>query len=79
MSETIPNVVIARAQDLIDLYGYCHEHCGQYQGQEVYNFCFPEDTETGFPFVYLYDNTTESVKEITGFDALRILSEIIEE
>lgn len=78
MSETIPNIVITQAKDLIDLYGCCLEFCGHYQGQKVYNFHFPDDTETGFPFVYLYDDTSEAVKEITGFEALRVISEIIE-
>lgn len=79
MSKTIPSVVIARAKELIDLYGNCLEYCGDYQGQCVYLFCFPDDLETGFPFVYLYDKMTETVEEITGFDALHILSEITEE
>ena len=79
MKETIPSVIIAQAKELIDLYDNCLEYCGSYQNKDVFVFRFPDDTETGFPFLFLYDKTNEGVEEITGFETLHILSEIIEE
>ena len=52
---------------------------GGYKGNDVYQFVFPEDTETGFPFVYLHNTSSGQVMEITGFDALDIVCEFIKE
>lgn len=78
MNTTIPNAVLAKAQGLICLYGDCLEFCGLFHGQEVFRFRFPANKETGFPFVYLYEVATDGVREITGFDALRLLSDIMD-
>lgn len=73
---SIPSSVIAKAGELIELYGNQLEYCGVFQGSDVYVFSFPEGKETGFPFLYLHDVISNSVKEITGFEALHILSDL---
>ena len=73
MERIIPEQVINKAQGLIDLYGEDFEYMGVYNGKKAYLFCFPDDKETGFPFVYLFDATSDSVEEITGFKALDII------
>lgn len=72
----IPEIVLKQAKGLIDLFGEKFKYLGVYQEKDVYLFCFPENKETGFPFVYLYDETNESVEEITGYEALDIIGEL---
>lgn len=73
MKKIIPEQVINKAQGLIDLYGEDFEYMGVYKEKEAYLFCFPDDKETGFPFVYLFDATNDAAEEITGFKALNII------
>lgn len=73
----IPNIVIQKAKDLIDLYGINLDCIGMYKGLDVYAFQFPENTETGYPFLYLYDRLSNKTTDVTGFEALDILSGLI--
>lgn len=69
----IPMNVQLAAAELANIYpnGYIEE-LGAYQGQTAYTFVFPDDAITGYPFVYLSKDDT--VKEITGVEALEILA-----
>ncbi len=60
----IPEQVKNEARALIEQYGDTFEYLGIYEGQEAYVFKFPEDSCTGYPFVYLYDG--KDATEITG-------------
>lgn len=73
MSKEIPQAVIEEAQGLIDRYGRCMDYLGKYKDADYYVFHFPDETITGFPFVYVYYRQKEEVIEITGFDALDII------
>lgn len=73
---TIPKPVFDEAADFISEYGEHIKYTGRHKQYEVYSFIFPEDSETGYPVLYLYDSTKESAFEITGEMALDILSSI---
>ena len=79
MEKSIPESVLMEAQGLISLYGNTLKYLGEYKGYDVYQFAFPENTETGFPFVYLHNTSNNQVMEITGFDALDIICEFVKE
>ena len=72
----IPQIVTEKAKELIELYGPQLAYIGNYENQQVYMFQFPENTETGFPFVYLYDKTSDGATEVTGIDALEVISTV---
>ena len=74
MKDNIPEAVIKEAKNLIDCYGDSIDYLGEYQGCDTYIFVFPENMETGFPFIYLYDKASNQAMTITGFRALDILS-----
>lgn len=67
-----PAKVKAAAQWLIDQYGGAVEPLGKHEGADAYYYRFPDDVDAGFPTVYLLKN--DEVTEITGFEALRIVS-----
>lgn len=67
----IPEPVKKNVGELVDMYGVSFKYLGRDEGQDVYVFKFPEDEDTGFLFVYLYDG--ESVMELTGFEALNTI------
>lgn len=73
MNKDIPQSVIREAQGLIDRYGQCIEYLGEYKGADYYVFHFPDDTITGFPFVYVNFLQMDEVIEVTGSDALDII------
>lgn len=75
MKNKIPEPVIQKAKGLINLYGNSIEYLGKHQGCDVYKFVFPKNTETGFPFAYLYNASNGKVIEITGSQALRLIDE----
>ena len=75
MNMEIPQAVIKKAQSLIGQYGFSIGYLGNYKNAEYYVFRFPDDTVTGFPFVYVYYPQKEEVIEITGSDALEIIGE----
>lgn len=72
----IPVQVKDEARELIEQYGDTFEYLGDYEGQEAYMFKFPEDSCTGYPFVYLYDGNT--VTEISGPLSLDIIGSFVE-
>ena len=69
----VPQSVKKAAKGLIDLYGEQLQLIGLYNNQKVYLFVFPEDEDTGFPFIYLHNLSTDKVVEITGPEALDII------
>ena len=74
MEKEIPQSVIKEAQSLINSYGQCLEFLGNQPGVDYYVFRFPDETITGFPFVYIYDRETHKAMQISGFDAIDIIS-----
>ncbi len=68
---TIPEQIKIAAKELIDMFGSHFEYLGKRDGADFYRFKFPDDSETGFPCVYQYENG--KVLEITGFHALDII------
>ena len=79
MKNAIPESVLKEAKGLIDLYGNTLEYLGDYNGYDVYLFAFPENKETGFPFVYIHDTDSNVVLEVTGFRALDIIGKFKEQ
>ena len=67
-----PQIIKDEAKELINMYGDQIIHIGQYDNREVYQFIFPGESTTGFPFVYLVNNN-EAVEKVTGPEALDIL------
>jgi len=74
--KNIPQSVIDEAQDLIQLYGNTLIYRGVYNDCDIYQFVFPENMETGFPFIYLHDVEADQVLEISGSRALKMLREL---
>lgn len=72
----IPEQVKNEARALIEQYGDTFEYLGIYEGQEAYVFKFPEDSCTGYPFVYLYDG--KEATEITSPLSLDVIDSCIE-
>ena len=68
----IPEQVKDEARVLIEQYGESFDYLGNHEGQEVYMFKFPADSDTGFPFVYWYKDGNVFVE--TGFSALESIS-----
>ena len=73
----IPQSVLDAASELIAIYGAHFYHLGHYEGKEVYLYKFPEDSSTGFPFVYLLGNN--KVTEVSGGIALDIIDLLIKD
>lgn len=67
-----PPEVLKTAKGLVDMYGPHFVLLGERGGQQVYMFQFPEDSTTGFPFVYLYEKGKPAL-EVTGFEAVDII------
>lgn len=76
MEQIIPQVIINAAQELVAMYGNNLKYMGQCNKMDVYKFQFPDNTETGFPVLYLYDNSNDEILEISGFESFRILNEL---
>lgn len=74
---TIPEAVLKAAKGLVNLYGPNLVLLGERAGQEVYQFVFPKDEKTGFPFVYLYEKG-KPVLELTDYEALDIVASFAE-
>lgn len=67
-----PPEVLKTAKGLVDMYGPHFVPLGERDGQQVYMFQFPDDSTTGFPFVYLYEKGKPAL-EVTGFEAVEII------
>ena len=74
--KTIPQAVLDNAKELIESFGEHFIIRGLYQGKQVYQFVFPKETATGFPFVFLYDGLTNEVESITGIGAIQLLTSL---
>ena len=72
-----PSAVLDAAKGLIDMYGVNFDYLGRYKDADTYVYRFPEDSETGFPFVYLLKDN--SVTEVTDSIALHIISLLVDE
>lgn len=72
----VPEQIKKAAKSLIDLYGDAFDYLGKYKGKDAFLFRFPEDSNTGFPFIYLLNS--DKVTETTGFEALEILDSFVE-
>lgn len=72
----IPEQVKKAAESHVEMYGLSFNYLGKHQGKDAFQFHFPDDANTGFPFVYLFDGT--SVTEVTGFEALDITGLFVE-
>lgn len=71
----IPQIVKDAAKDLIEIYGDKFDYLGKFEGAEAYAFSFPEDSCTGFPFVYLVkDDKVEEISEFLAVDIIDSLS-----
>ena len=46
------------------------ENVGVYENKDVYKIKMSEDSETGYPLIYLYDG--KKVEQVYGFDALNL-------
>ena len=77
MINNVPTAIQEAAKGLIEVYGQHFAYLGQYKGRAAWRYCFPEDADTGYPFVYLYGNG--HVDEITGLLALRIIGLFVED
>ena len=75
--KNIPAQVKKAAAELIEVYGDSIVYIGEYSGSEVYLFQFPEDSSTGFPFVYLLGDN--KVTEVSGGIALDIIDLLIKD
>lgn len=72
----IPEQVKNEARLLIEQYGDSFEYLGKFEGQDAYVFKFPEESDTGYPFIYLYDG--KKADEVTGPLALDIIDSLVE-
>lgn len=73
----VPQIVKDAAKDLIEIYGDKFDYLGKFEGADAYAFSFPEDSCTGFPFVYLVKNGKVDV--ITDSPALFIIDSLVED
>lgn len=74
MNSNTPKTVMEVAKGLVERYGDNFKKLGNYNGQEVYLYKFPDKCFTGFPYVFLYDSTKDIAIGVTGFQALKIVS-----
>lgn len=72
----VPEQIKRAAKSLIDVYGNAFDYLGKYKGKDAFVFRFPDDANTGFPYIYLFKD--DKVTEITGFEALDILNLLVE-
>ena len=73
----IPEQVRSEARLLIEQYGESFGYLGNHGGADFFVFEFPEDSSTGFPYVYQYENG--SVLTLTGFEALDIINLLVKD
>lgn len=73
----IPSAVSSEVQYLLETEGGHIVHIGQYQGHEVYQYCFPDDVSTGYPIVILYHPESGTAYEVPAEDGLDIIVEIL--
>lgn len=72
----VPEQIKNAAKSLIGVYGEAFDYLGKYKDKDTFVFRFPDDTNTGFPYIYLFKDGKAT--EITGFEALDILNSLVE-
>lgn len=72
----VPEQINSAAKSLIDAYGEAFDYLGKHKGKDAFLFRFPDDTDTGFPYIYLFKDS--KAIEVTGFEALDILNSLVE-
>ena len=73
----VPQIVKDAARDLIDRFGDNFDYLGKFEGSDAFAYAFPEDSCTGFPFVYLVKDG--KVDEITDSPAMFIIESLVED
>ena len=73
----IPEQILNAAQDLIGRFGNKLAFIGKQGDSSVYQFRFPKNLDTGFPFVYIMEGDTVVSK--TGFEALDIIKSLVKD
>lgn len=72
----IPQIVKDAARDLIKMYGDAIDYLGKYEGADAYMYHFPDDSCTGYPFVYLVKDGKVDI--VTESPALYIIGLFVE-
>lgn len=73
----VPEQIRTAARGLIEQYGESFDYLGSVEGQEAYLFKFPDDSCTGYPFVFLFKGG--KVSEITGPESFNIIDSLTED
>ena len=73
--EKIPQMVKDAARDLIEMYGDLVDYLGKHEGADAYVYRFPDDSCTGYPFVYLVKDGKVDV--VTETPALYIIGRFV--
>lgn len=68
----IPPKVRKAAKWYIEHFGERIKYMATENGKAIYYFAFPEDSDIGFPIVYLFDGNI--VETIDNMDACKIIS-----
>lgn len=71
----VPVEVLQAASGLVEMFGSSSFSKWEKDGREVYLFHLPEDEETGFPFLFVYE-PEKPVKKVTGPEALALLASL---
>lgn len=75
----VPELVILEAQKQIAITGGSLTYLGENEGMGYYALVFPEDEDNGFPCVYIYNLSNETIIKTTGFQALDIINSFSDE
>lgn len=73
----IPEQIVNAAQELVNRFGNKLAFIGKQGDNFVYQFRFPKDLDTGFPFIYIMEGDTVISK--TGFEALDIIKSLVKD
>ena len=73
----IPEQIVNAAQELVNRFGNKLAFIGKQGDNSVYQFRFPKDLDTGFPFIYIMEGDTVISK--TGFEALDIIKSLVKD
>ena len=69
----IPAEVKEAAKELIAMYGSHFKYLGKSDGADYYMFKFPDDEESGFPFVFRYkDGEVLTIQGFAALDTIRL-------
>lgn len=69
----VPDAVIKAAAPFVEMYGPGFRLLGKYGERDAYLFKFPNDQQTGMPFVYLYKEG-KPVKVLSDMDAAEVIA-----